>query len=54
MSATNLKERGLNNMASKLLDLGYYWVDVTYDDYFIYDVYQNELGDTKYIIVGTL
>lgn len=41
-------------MAKRLLDLGYEYVDTTYDEYFIYDIYQNELGDTKYIIVGTL
>lgn len=41
-------------MAQRLLELGYVWVDTTYDDDYIYDIYQNELGDTKYLIVGTL
>ena len=41
-------------MAKKLINLGYEYVGTTYDEYFIYDIYQNELGSTKYIIVGTL
>lgn len=31
--------------------LGYHYVDTIYDDDFIYDVYENALGQQKLIIV---
>ena len=38
-------------MAKKLLKLGYHYVDTIYDDDFIYDVYENQHGQRKLIII---
>lgn len=32
----------------------WYWVDTICDDTFVYDVYENELGEHYYEIVDTL
>lgn len=45
-------------MAMKVLRqmtrLGYHYVDTTYDDDFIYDIYENDTGIRKSFIVGTI
>ena len=38
-------------MAKKLIKLGYSYIGTTYDDYFVYDIYQNESGDIKYVAI---
>ena len=43
---------GERTVAKLLRKLGYYWVDTTYDDDFIYDIYENNYGQRKAIIIG--
>lgn len=41
-------------MSKKINGETWYWVDTIYDDCLIYDVYENDLGEHHYEVVGTL
>ena len=43
--------KGKDTVAKYMKKLGYHYVDTIYDDDFIYDVYENALGQQKLIIV---
>jgi len=47
----NRKEQ---KMSKKINGETWYWVDTVYDEDLIYDIYQNEQGETFYEVVGTL
>lgn len=40
-------------MAKKLIKMGYHYVDTTFDDDFIYDIYMNDKGIKRLVIIGT-
>lgn len=41
-------------MSKKINGQVWYYVDTTYDDDLVYDIYENEQGETFYEVVGTL
>ena len=41
-------------MAKQINGQTWYYVDTTYDDTFIYDIYENDSGEHIYEVVGTL
>ena len=42
------------DMTKKINGQVWYYVDTTYDDDLVYDIYENEQGETFYEVVGTL
>ena len=48
--------KGVNIVAKKILKelvkQGYQYIDTIYDDDFIYDVFENQLGQRKVFIIG--
>lgn len=40
-------------MSKKINGVRYSYVGTTYDDDFIYDIYENDRGEKKYIIIDT-
>ena len=41
-------------MSKKINGQVWYYVGTTYDDDLVYDIYENEQGETFYEVVGTL
>lgn len=39
-------------MARKLIKLGFNYCGTTYDDDFIYDIYENNMGVRKLVVIG--
>ena len=49
---TMIPRKEIKLVAKKLIRLGYSYIGTIYDDDFIYDIYENDRGIKKLVIIG--